>query len=249
MMNIWAIGDLHLSIGLSNKCVKEMSDFGEAWYDHATKIEVNWRRLIAQDDLVLVPGDLCWANRFEDAFPALKWLATLPGKKVLIKGNHDNWWVGNERLQKYLPEGIYAIRNNALMVGDIYLAGSKGWTYAINENKEHRDRMLLREYKRMRVSLDAWPKKGGRLRILMTHYPPFNHSVSDKRFLDLLDEYSVDTCIFGHLHGGDATLFQNFFYHNKKLILVSADKLDFSPLKLYSLESNSDTVRYISASV
>ena len=68
-------------------------------------------------------------------------------------------------------------------------------------------------------------------------------------FLDLLDEYSVDTCIFGHLHGGDATLFQNFSYHNKKLILVSADKLDFSPLKLYSLESNSDTVRYISASV
>ena len=244
-MSIWAIGDLHLSIGLKDKEKKEMSLFGHHWCNHTTKIESNWRKQIKKDDLVLMPGDLCWANRFEDAMPALKWLADLPGKKVLIKGNHDNWWVGNERMQNALPEGVYAIRNNAVLMGDIYIAGSKGWTYAVNNDKAHRDKMLLREYKRMKLSLDAWPKEKGKLRIFMTHYPPFDNRVEDTRFLELLDEYSVDLCLFGHLHGGDANAFTNFNYKGKKIILTSADKLDFSPVKLYNEDVKYDNVRYV----
>lgn len=240
-MSIWAIGDLHLPIGGD----KIMADFGKQWDNHAEKIAKNWKKKIVSEDLVLIPGDLCWANKIEDAIPAFNWLDNLPGTKVLIKGNHDNWWVGNERLQNILPKTIYAIKNNALVIDDVFIAGSKGWTYAINEDKAHRDKMLFREYKRMRLSLDAWPKEGGRHRILMTHYPPFDHRVEDKRFLELLDEYRVDLCIFGHLHGGDACAFRNFSYNERKIVLTSADKLDFSPIKLYNTNVNNDNARYV----
>jgi predicted phosphohydrolase len=126
-MRLFALADTHLSLGVPDK---SMDKFGPPWVGHTARLESNWRSLVAEDDLVLVPGDISWAMRLDGpggAGPDLEFLGRLPGTKVLVKGNHDYWWQGISTVRRALPAGMFAIQNDAVRVGSVVLAGTRLW--------------------------------------------------------------------------------------------------------------------------
>jgi predicted phosphohydrolase len=248
MGKIWALADLHLAIGVPEK---KMDVFGEGWIDYTNKIERNWRNLVGQDDLVLLPGDISWAMRLEDAVADLKWIDALPGTKVMIRGNHDYWWSSISKVRKILPPSIHAIQNDSFLWGDVVVAGTRLWDsdeygfgpfieYVPNpiskpaavvteEQKREEERIFLRELERLEMSLKTMSPKA-KLRIAMVHYPPIGADLVQSRTSDILERYGVDFCLFGHLHRvrGGALPFgeaRGVLYR-----LTSADYLDFTPL-------------------
>lgn len=232
-MRIWAIGDLHLSIGLPPDLAKPMDIFGDHWHDHNQIIEKNWRTLIAPEDIVLVPGDICWANAWHQALPALEWIAALPGHKILLRGNHDNWWQGIQRMRQEMPKGISLIHNDAIYVGDIGIAGARGWTYAPTDTAAHNEKMHRREMLRLQQSLE-FLKEEVSFKIVMMHFPPFPKDDMSSDYMDLMESHHVDLCIFGHLHDAEGHAFRDFRYNGIKYQIVSADILDFSPICIYN---------------
>ena len=126
-MNIWAIGDLHLSFGVPNK---SMDIFGPSWKDHAKKIEESWTSLVATEDLVLIPGDISWAMRLEEAVSILQWIDRLPGTKVLLKGNHDYWWGSLKKIAEILPPSLHLIQNNSFRWKDAVIGGAQAVGYS-----------------------------------------------------------------------------------------------------------------------
>ncbi len=194
MVNVFAIGDLHLSGGS-----KPMDVFGPQWVRHFEKISADWRARVAGDDLVLIPGDISWAMRMEDALPDLRRIRDLPGRKVLLRGNHDYWWTGLSRLRELLPEGMYALQNDALKADGFVIAGSRLWMMPGTGTADD-ERIYRREIIRLRLSLDAASKHDGVL-IAMTHYPPVNESGEASEASELFEQYGVRYCVYGHLHG------------------------------------------------
>ena len=124
---VWAIGDLHLSIGLESEKQKPMDQFGASWVQHTAKIARSWCERVQAQDIVLLAGDIFWGNRVEEAQFALNWLGCLPGRKVLVRGNHDNWWQSIGKVRAALPPGMYAIQNDALLLDDVAISGARGW--------------------------------------------------------------------------------------------------------------------------
>lgn len=232
-MRIFAIGDLHLSFSTN----KPMSVFGEAWKDHPDRLESEWRRLVTDEDWVLVPGDISWGMRLEEAVPDLLWISQLPGRKVLLRGNHDYWWPGISRLRRALPPGMYALQNDSLELGGgILLCGTRGWVCpGSREFTEHDERIYRRELARLELSLKSSAGLQGE-RWVMLHYPPVNEHHEENEIIDLLQRYNVKHCIYGHLHGPG---------HRQALIgdrfgitfhLVSCDYLQARPKCLYPPE-------------
>lgn len=123
-MSIWAIADLHLSFGIPNK---QMDIFGPDWAGHADKVAENWRAVISNDDLVLIPGDISWAMRLEEVVPDLQWIHQLPGTKLMIRGNHDYWWSSLSKIKTVLPSSIHLIQNNAFQWNDFVVGGTRLW--------------------------------------------------------------------------------------------------------------------------
>ena len=216
-MRIWAIGDLHLSFGVKNK---SMDYFGPAWERHAEKIEHHWRSVVQQDDLVLVPGDISWAMKLEEAVPDLQWIDALPGTKVLLKGNHDYWWGSLNKIAPVLPPSIHLIQNNAFHWKGATIGGARLWDsseYSFGQFVEFREnprakkepeemiqedlaeKLFERELQRLKLSL-ALLKPDAKLRIAMTHYPPISHDLKPSRVSAILKEFGVNICVFGHLH-------------------------------------------------
>ena len=198
-MHIYAISDLHLPGGQD----KPMSLFGEIWENHFEKICTDWRARVEESDVVLIGGDICWAMNLPQALQDLQAIGQLPGKKVIIRGNHDYWWGSIQRLREALPLGMYALQNDALCLGDVVICGSRGWLcpndgqFTLQDNK-----IYLREAQRMRLSLTAARKFGcDKPLIAMIHYPPLNDKKEPSHFTDLFEEYGVDHVIYGHLHG------------------------------------------------
>lgn len=243
-MRIWAIGDLHLSFGIQNK---SMDVFGPAWESHADQIEKNWKSLIKPDDLVLIPGDISWAMKLEDAKADLDWIHSLPGTKVMIKGNHDFWWGSLGKTRKALPPSIHIIQNDSFLFEDIAIAGARLWDtneYSfhpfINFQKplkekeeviqqELQEKIFERELERLKLSLKSIPKNANR-RIAMTHYPPIGSDLSPSNVSKILEEHKIDTCVFGHLHSvkNDSLPFGE--KNGVRYILTSSDYIHFKPI-------------------
>lgn len=238
-ITFWAIGDLHLSLGLDEDKRKPMDRFGDAWVQHTAKIARRWCERVQRDDVVLLAGDLFWGNRVEEAQFALNWLGCLPGRKVMVRGNHDNWWQSISKVRQALPEGMYAIQNDCLVFGDVAVAGARGWTYADPEGPAHQEKMLRREYARLAASLAEVPQ-ATRFRIVLLHFPPFLNGEPVPEVAALLAEYRVNLCVFGHLHGDEAAQFRSIEKNNIKYVLASADNIDFSPLAIYNYQYNHD---------
>lgn len=236
---VWAIGDLHLSIGLENEKQKPMDQFGESWVQHTAKIARSWCERVQAQDIVLLAGDISWGNRVEEARFALNWLGCLPGRKVLVRGNHDNWWQSIGKVRAALPPGMYAIQNDALLLDDVAISGARGWTFADPEGPAHQEKMLRREFARLEASLAAM-SADARYRIALLHFPPFDDAGLAPEVAVLLEKYRVDLCVFGHLHGEEAARFRSIEKNNIKYVLASADYIDFSPLAVYNYQYNHD---------
>ncbi len=211
-----------------------MDIFGLEWTDHADTIARNWGKKVKKDDIVLIPGDICWANKLEDVMPTFKWLDELPGKKILLRGNHDNWWQSINKLREALPADTYVIHNDAVIIDGIAFCGARGWTFVDEEGLEHQEKMLNRERMRLEASLSCLPDDVT-IRIAMMHFPPFPTPCHNSDFVELLLDNNIDICVFGHLHGAEASRFKDCTINNTKFMLVSADYLDFSPEKIYNV--------------
>ena len=220
-MRIFAISDLHLPAK-----EKPMDIFGAHWENHFEKISADWREKVTDEDIVLLPGDLTWAMRLEDALEDINRVAALPGRKLILRGNHDYWWGGIGQVRRALPEGIYALQNDAMELDDFIFAGTRGWTLPGSEATKDD----LKIYERERLRMDMSLKSARRLSadkplIVLMHYPPF--SQASEGFTDILSQYGTDICVYGHLHGAGLQFAYNgvkdgIMYHQ-----VSCDGLGF----------------------
>lgn len=228
MPRIFAIGDLHLSLSVENKA---MDIFGPGWANHVTRLREGWQDTVGEADLVLVPGDISWGLRLEEAAADLRFIHQLKGTKVLLRGNHDYWWTGYSKVQSILPPSLKAVQNNALLWGDAIIGGTRGWNTPLSPDfSESKDRKIFeREKLRLSLSLGAMDAQAGRLRLFMLHYPPFNEKGEPTDFARLLVGHGVDHCVYGHLHGRSCLGGFEGAYEGTAYQLVSADYLQFVP--------------------
>ncbi len=226
-MAVFAIADLHLPAQQ-----KPMDIFGEHWKDHFQRVRQDWVDRVMGDDLVLLPGDFSWAMRLEDAMEDLGSVGALPGKKLLLRGNHDYWWSSIGRVRRALPEGMFALQNDSLSWGGRLYAGTRGWTLPGADSSADDLRIYQRERLRLEMSLRHARRTDADAPITaMLHYPPLTDE--EPGFSDLLEAYGVQDCVYGHLHG--AAIYgavrgerRGVRYHQ-----VSCDGLDFKLYKLY----------------
>jgi hypothetical protein len=223
-MKIFAIGDLHLD----SKKEKPMNIFGDNWIEHEKKIFSNWNDAVCQDDIVLVPGDVSWAIKLEDAKVDLLKIDELPGTKIISKGNHDFWWSSNNKLEMLGLKSIRFLKNNHYEYGDYIICGTRGWEFTEeNTNEMNNEKIYCRELNRLKLSLESC-KKSNKCKIVMLHYPPFDRDGKPNEFYNILKIYDVNICIYGHLHGEEGHkniregYIENIFFH-----CVSSDYLDF----------------------
>ena len=231
-MNIYAIGDLHLSFTSE----KPMDIFGPNWAGHFEKIRADWLEKVQPDDIVLIPGDISWAMKLSDALIDLNSLADLPGKKVFIRGNHDYWWSGITKLRDQAPnDTFFFLQTDGIRIDNFVFVGSRGWTCPGSADYTEQDQKLyLREAERFRLAfLDAerLKQEGDKLVALM-HYPPFTAKQEDTLFTQLFEKNGVEKVVFGHIHG--ATYFPLKTQKNGvEYLLTSCDKAGFSLVKIY----------------
>ena len=227
-MIIYAIGDLHLPGGDD----KPMNVFGDHWSGHFERICGDWAARVREEDVVLIPGDISWAMQLDDALPDLKAIGALPGKKILLRGNHDYWWSGISRLRDVLPEGMYAIQNDAMTLGDTAFCGTRGWTLPGSGVTAEDEKIYRRELQRMEMSLDrAMTLRADRL-VVMCHYPPLGEGGAETPLSQLLARYPVDDVVYGHLHGPSLRSAVNGMVYGTRYHCVSCDGLQFQLLRL-----------------
>ena len=216
-MRIFAISDLHLSINNP----KPMDIFGPVWSNYLEEIENDWREKITDDDVVLMAGDFSWAMKLADAKTDIDYISKLPGKKIIIRGNHDYWWEGIGKVRAVLPPNFYAIQNDSLKIGNVIFCGTRGWT--LDDEK-----LVNRELIRLEMTLkDAKSKMqdGDRL-VCMLHYPPFDKFGNETAFSKLIESYPVTAVVYGHLHGYVSSNIKNITTHNGvDYYLTSCDQL------------------------
>ncbi|MFD2168764.1 metallophosphoesterase [Tumebacillus lipolyticus] len=231
-MNIFAIGDLHLSFANP----KPMNIFGELWNDHPEKIRTAWEATVAPEDLVLIPGDISWAMQLEEAKQDLDYIASLPGTKVMIRGNHDYWWSSISKIRKSVDPSIHVLQNDSITIGDVTIAGVRGWDCPGGYKFDEHDRKVYeREVVRLQMSLDHAMNQKARQLIVMLHYPPTNEKHHASGFLEMLTRYPVDKVVYGHLHGKEGHRHAlEGVHHGIEFHLTACDYLNFAPLKLTS---------------
>lgn len=225
---IYGIGDLHFDYSKD----KPMDIFGNNWIDHEEQIINNWKAKVKDDDLVLIPGDISWALRHSEAYYDLKRIHELPGKKALIKGNHDYWWQSLNKLKSLELDSIEYIQNTSYIHEDYIISGTRGWYSKDSDNfTEEDEKIFNRELMRLKMSLshlDAKDKK----RIVMLHYPPFNIDLSANEFVSIMKDFGVETCIYGHLHSDGHKYAVEGKIEGIEFFCVSSDYIDFSPKKI-----------------
>ncbi|OPL10433.1 MAG: hypothetical protein AVO34_03595 [Firmicutes bacterium ML8_F2] len=229
-MAIYAIGDLHLSHGLD----KPMDIFGPEWAGHTEKIKENWQRVVREKDLVIVVGDISWAMHLYEAAEDLRWLSDLKGTKVIVRGNHDYWWSSISKVRKELPPSVFALQNDHFVWGDYAVCGTRGWICPGEEgfDSDRDQKIYLRETQRLRLSLESAVRSSSSTLIVAIHFPPFPRRGWQSAFTELLEEYGVAACVFGHIHdSGRDYIFQGE-RNGVRYYFAAADGISFTPLKL-----------------
>ena len=237
-MSLYVIDDLHLSTLESTN--KSMEVFGRRWDGYMTRIKNNWERLITEDDTVIIPGDISWALSLEEAVSDLKFIDSLPGKKILGKGNHDFWWCTmkkhDELFKKHNITTISFLFNNAHETEDYIIAGTRGWYHDEDcknapDNTDF-DKLVKREEGRLRMSLNAAMKikehSPDKPIIAFMHFPPYWSGKASDSLIEALKEYGIEHVYFGHIHGL-YTEPQTFVYDGINMHMISADYIEFIP--------------------
>ena len=240
-MSIFAMGDLHLST--NQKTNKSMEVFGKRWLGYMDKIKKNWEAVVTNDDTVIIPGDISWAMNLEEALEDFLFLDSLPGKKLIGKGNHDFWWTTNQKMHRFFEEhdirSIHILNNNAYIVEDSIICGTRGWF--LDEKQQvavgsvDYTKIVNREVIRLKLSLDEAVKlqkqeeeaTGKSLPIaVFLHFPPVWLDFICREFVDVLHEYNITECYFGHIHGMYNHP-RSFDFEGISMTLCSSDFLDF----------------------
>ncbi len=227
-MALYAIGDFHLALGMD----KPMDVFGEKWANHEQKLKAAFSTL-TDDDVTVLCGDLSWAMSMESAREDFLFVNSLPGKKLIIKGNHDYWWSTAAKAERFFAENgidsIGIIHNNFFPYGDYALCGTRGWFFEEEKGGEHDKKIMRREIMRLEASLDA---AGEREKIVFLHYPPVFLNYECPEILELLKRHNVRLCCYGHIHGKACRCAFNGWKNGTEYRLVSADFVNFTPVKL-----------------
>ncbi len=231
-MTLYTIGDTHLSMG----CDKPMEIFS-GWDRYVQRLEENWRAKVGNDDVVVVAGDVSWGISLEQALDDFRFLHQLPGKKVLLKGNHDYWWSTRSKMEHFFSENglnsLCILHNNCVPFGPFGICGTRGWIF---ENGEPQDvKVLARETGRLEASLGECSRMGLEP-IVFLHYPPLYGAERSKPILEMLQKYQVRRCFYGHLHGSAIRAAFLGPWNSIQMSLVSCDFLQFDPLLVETLD-------------
>lgn len=229
-MRVFAISDLHLALSKD----KPMDIFGPGWNDYMHRIKYNWEEKVGADDLVLLPGDLSWATYHDRAGPDFSYIEALPGRKIISKGNHDYWWATSSKLNEFKTnnglDSITFLHNNACLFEGLAITGTRGWKDPEEEGFIPEDvKIYNREIERLRLSLKPTEGFQGDI-ITMLHYPPFSSKGKCTGFTEVMHEFGVKICIYGHLHGKSCDYAIEGEQNRIRYHLVSADHLGFVPL-------------------
>ncbi len=222
-MSIFTIGDLHLSFS----CDKLMDVF-PGWSDYVLRIAQSWNEQVKSEDTVVLPGDVSWGMSLEQALEDFKFIDSLPGKKVIIKGNHDYWWNSRRKMEDFFDKNglssLVILHNSFVEADGVAICGTRGW--CLEDGAPQDKKVTAREEGRLKASLEA-AKPSGLEPVVFLHYPPvFGDSISGG-MIDLLLEYNVKRCFYGHLHGPARHMALEGEYLGINFSLVSADHLKF----------------------
>jgi predicted phosphohydrolase len=205
-----------------------MTIFGSSWEGHPDVFFKEWRRVVQEKDLVMVPGDLSWAMTLQEAKPDLEAIANLPGRKVILRGNHDYWWPSISKLRAALPDGMWVVQNDAVIVDDVVIAGTRGWICPGSHGFGEEDQKIyLRELHRLDLSLKAASLLAGKRFVVMLHYPPTNSRLEPSGFTERLIGADPDIIVYGHLHNEHPARVPKL--GNAAVHFVAADALGFTP--------------------
>lgn len=224
-MALYAIGDLHLCLGAP----KPMDVFGGAWVGYMEKLKAGMSVITAEDTTVLL-GDLSWALDLSDARADFEWINQIPGRKILLKGNHDYWWSTAAKFQKFCGENgfdnLHILNNNCYEYEDWAICGTRGWFFEEERSGAHDEKVFKRELIRLEASLKA---AGEKQKLVFLHYPPRYKGYECTEILELLEKYEVRRCFYGHLHGGSHKLAMEGQWDGVEFRLVAADYIGFKP--------------------
>ena len=230
-MSIYVISDLHLSFNTD----KPMDVFG--WNNYEEKIANDWNQKVTDNDLVILPGDFSWEINLEDTYKDFEFINNLPGKKLLLKGNHDYWWNTLTKMRKFLNDNNFSnidfIYNNSYIFDDTIICGTRGWT--LIKGNEEDEKVRRRELLRLEMSIKDGIEKYGedKEKICCMHYPPLSKNNKTSEFTDILDKYKIGTCVYGHLHGKEAheTVLEGKI-NNTNYLMTSCDYTGFKLIKI-----------------
>lgn len=228
-MALYAIGDLHLCLGAP----KPMDIFGGAWVGYMDKLRQGLSVITEKDTTVLL-GDLSWALGLEEAKADFAWMHEhIPGKKIILKGNHDYWWNTVAKFNRFCGENgfenFHILNNNCFEYQGFSICGTRGWFFEEDRCGEHDEKVFKRELIRLETSLKA---AGQMPKMVFLHYPPRYKGYECTEILELLKKYEVRQCFYGHLHGASHSLAQEGLWDGVEFRLVAADKLQFKPYKV-----------------
>ena len=226
-MALFVLGDTHLSLGGA----KPMDVF-PGWGGYVEKLEANWHKLVKPEDTVVLAGDISWAMRLSDARRDFAFLDGLPGRKLIMKGNHDYWWSTANKMNAFFKaegfDSLQLLHNNSYTVEGYALCGTRGWLFDVGE--PHDEKVMNREIGRLRLSLDA--AEPGREKLVFLHYPPVYTGADAPEIVAVLKEYGVRRCFYAHLHGKAIRFAVQGEVDGIRYKLVSADGLHFCPYKI-----------------
>ena len=224
-MALYAMGDLHLCLGAP----KPMDVFGGAWVGYMEKLK-RGLSVITGDDTLSLMGDLSWALDLNSAVADFAWINEIPGRKIILKGNHDYWWSTQAKFTKFCVENGFSdlnlLNNNCYFYDDWAICGTRGWFFEEERSGDHDEKVFRRELIRLEASLKA---AGDREKMVFLHYPPRYKGYTCREILDLLKSYGVRRCFYGHLHGASHKLAMEGTWDGIEYRLLSADYLDFQP--------------------
>ena len=227
-MALYAIGDLHLCLGAP----KPMDIFGGAWVGYMDKLREGLA-VIGPEDTTVLLGDLSGALDLQNAKADFAWINAIPGRKIILKGNHDYWWSTAAKFQKFCLENgfsdMHLLNNNCYENGDFAICGTRGWFFEEERSGQHDEKVFKREMMRLEASLKA---AGEKPKLVFLHYPPRYKGYECGEILALLEKYGVRRCFYGHLHGGSHKLAMEGLWDGVEFRLVAADYLDFQPFKV-----------------
>lgn len=231
-MALYTIADLHLSFGVE----KPMDIFGGKWNGYQKKIEKNWNHLITDDDTVVIGGDISWGINLNESLKDFQFIDNLPGKKIILKGNHDLWWCTMKKMKDFFEENdiktIDFLFNNYFSYENIAICGTRGWTYEEDFKEANDEKIFKRELLRLEYSLNQAKIENFETIYCFLHYPPIYYNFKCDEIIELMKKYNVKKCIYGHLHSDSLKMAITGEIDDINYILASADFIDFMPILL-----------------